>query len=378
MDYNEWLPGVLSWEQLKTLANTRIISNFPKKGLVVDNSSFDLHLSDQGWEMVTGAIKPSKENYEIFLNNSQLAKQLDKKPNKEFTLDRAKTYIFKIKEELHFRGYPHFFGQATAKSSIGRMDILARLIVDGMDRYDSFTPDKQEKSTGKLYVEITPLTFNIAIREDVSLIQLRLFKGDPEDSEIHSPLVCQAVLGQSKKDDTLSVDLDLTKIEGIHEKISGFYTSHDMIKNESLISLINEYKYNPKDYWKFCKIENENPKRIKIEKDKFYILRSKEKIALPPSVAIYCRAMDETFGEMRIHYAGFVHPYFGYKSKKSGGTPLIFEVRGHDVDINLCDNEPLAKLYFYRMSEIKKDISDKKYYNQVLKLSKYFKEWKEI
>lgn len=28
-------------------------------------------------------------------------------------------------------------------------------------------------------------------------------------------------------------------------------------------------------------------------------------------VAVYCRPSDETIGEMRIHYAGFVHPGFG-------------------------------------------------------------------
>ena len=93
-------------------------------------------------------------------------------------------------------------------------------------------------------------------------------------------------------------------------------------------------------------------KRLKIEQKAFYILRSKEKIALPPTVAVYCRAMDETIGEMRIHYAGFVHPFFGLDRKDGEeGTPLIFEVRGHNVDVSLVDGERMAKLIFYRMSE---------------------------
>jgi hypothetical protein len=55
---------------------------------------------------------------------------------------------------------------------------------------------------------------------------------------------------------------------------------------------------------------------------------------------------------MRIHYAGFVHPFFGSKrSDGKRGTPLIFEVRGHDIDVSLMDREKMARLEFYRMSE---------------------------
>ena len=37
-------------------------------------------------------------------------------------------------------GAVHYYGQATAKSSVGRLDVLARLIVDGMDHYEAFHP----------------------------------------------------------------------------------------------------------------------------------------------------------------------------------------------------------------------------------------------
>jgi dCTP deaminase len=126
---------------------------------------------------------------------------------------------------------------------------------------------------------------------------------------------------------------------------------------------------------------------VQITKESFYILRSKELIALPSGVAVYCRAIDETLGEMRIHYAGFVHPFFGRdRSDDKIGTPLIFEVRGHDVGVLLKDGEKLAKLTFYRMAEdcqkepaatlaaVKKDTSD--YGEQTLELSKFFGKWK--
>jgi dCTP deaminase len=100
-------------------------------------------------------------------------------------------------------------------------------------------------------------------------------------------------------------------------------------------------------------------------------------------VAAYCKAIDETIGEMRIHYAGFVHPFFGLdRTDGKRGTPLIFEVRGHDLDVNLIHRERLARLTFYRMSEdATKSGEDspqqKEYNNQELKLSGYFGEWPE-
>src|SRR5213078_579320 len=109
---------------------------------------------------------------------------------------------------------------------------------------------------------------------------------------------------------------------------------------------------------------------INIEKESFYILRSKELMALPAGIAVYCRATDETIGEMRIHYAGFVHPHFGRdRSDGQTGTPLIFEVRGHDVRVLLKDGEKLARLTFYRMAEYSDSTGPGDYSDQVLKLS---------
>jgi dCTP deaminase len=95
---------------------------------------------------------------------------------------------------------------------------------------------------------------------------------------------------------------------------------------------------------------------------------------VPEGIAIYCRASDETIGEMRIHYAGFVHPWFGQRDDGKNGTPLIFEVRGHQVDVSLRHGERMANLTLYRMSKnAEKDTSD--YGKQTLKLSSFFSDW---
>jgi len=89
--------------------------------------------------------------------------------------------------------------------------------------------------------------------------------------------------------------------------------------------------------------------------------------------------MDESLGEMRIHYTGFAHPFFGSKEERDDnkGTPLIFEVRGHNVDVNLAHKDILARLSFYNMSEnaIFEEDKNNPYGEQELKLSKYFSDW---
>ncbi|GAI02478.1 unnamed protein product [marine sediment metagenome] len=93
-------------------------------------------------------------------------------------------------------------------------------------------------------------------------------------------------------------------------------------------------------------------KRLHIEKERFYIIRSKERLSVPEGIAVYAKAMDETIGEMRVHYAGFAHPFFGKNRLTSpAGTPLMFEVREHSFPISLRDDEKLARLEFFRMSK---------------------------
>ena len=79
-----------------------------------------------------------------------------------------------MKETIDFKDTP-FCGQATGKSTFGRLDILTRLMTTHNDSYDNV----EMKYAGSLWVEITPITFSVIIKRGMSLNQLRVFKGDP-------------------------------------------------------------------------------------------------------------------------------------------------------------------------------------------------------
>ncbi len=380
--WKNWIPGVLTKKQVKILCEKGYIKNVSKPNKAIDHSSIDLTLSDEGYEMVNGSIKPGGFEYRTtILENKHYAQPLEPQKYGVFELEKSHTYLFCLREKLNSSELikSSIYGQATAKSSVGRTDVLARLIVDGMDIYEGFNPIGLGKGSGEMYLEITPITFKVRVKKSIPLSQLRLFYCEPETSKMGSKKeLCNCLLKADNAN--LSVDLSGTEIlkkdRSLYKnKIAAFKGKTEGNEVIDLWEHKEEDKPSPNDYWE-CIKENRK-KRLLIKRDYFYILRSKERLCLPEGIAVYCRAIDEAIGEMRIHYAGFAHPFFG-KNRKDGkeGTPLIFEVRGHSLDVNLKDGETLAKLEFFRMSEDCGPDNKKKNYNeQELKLSKFFREW---
>jgi dCTP deaminase len=364
------IPGVLSNRQLKIICEEGWIQRVTG----FDLSSIDLTLDDEAYLMSQGSIKPFGEEYSHFLSsNPGSCIQQESDGDGIFQLKKKNTYVFALQQYLDRKllAEKSFYGQATAKSSVGRVDVLARLIVEGMDCYEHFN-NNAENGNGRLFLEITPITFNVSVKVGTSLSQLRIFYGNPDNVSLSGKELFDCV---NIPDGDLRVDLSDIKV-GSEEGCTFCATSG----SDEPIPLWKEIEHpDPRKYWSLAKpIELDGKKCLQIKKEQFYLLRSKETIALPAGIAVYCRAIDETIGEMRIHYAGFVHPWFGRNRKDNNiGTPLIFEVRGHDVEVLLTDSEKMARLSFYRMSEacVKPEQSERDYGDQTLALSHFFSDW---
>jgi dCTP deaminase len=375
--WHDWIPGVLNKNQMRALFQEGLITRTgDAESFMLDNSSFDLTLSNEAYRMLQGTVKPSgRQAYHFFITSRKLAEPLHPNQDGSFLLKTRETYIFKLNEKLERKlGEIDIYGQATAKSSVGRVDVLERLIVDGMETYEEFDPAGLKKQSGAIYLEITPITFPVKVRPDTSLSQLRLFYGEPSSVEVRGSVLFRTIFRDSDKHDgKLTVNLKNESINGLK---TAAFRAH-VVNEEDAISLWEEKENNkkpdPGKYWDLIESKDD---RLQIEPERFYILRSEENIAVPPGIAIYCRASDETIGEMRIHYAGFAHPWFGLeRNDGKQGTPLIFEVRGHQVNVSLAHGEQMADLIFYRMSQDATQSSPTKYSEQTLQLSKFFGEW---
>jgi dCTP deaminase len=243
-----------------------------------------------------------------------------------------------------------------------------------MDTYECFNREGLNHQSGDMYLEVTPITFPVRVQPGTSLSQLRFFYGDPREAELRSGVLYRTIFhGEEKLDGSLTVDLQNTNIGGL--QVAAFCAEPG-----GRVDAVPLWQVEPKpDPFRYWNLTESKDNRLKIEAERFYILRSKERISVPRGIAVYCRASDETIGEMRIHYAGFVHPWFGLKrTDGQRGTPLIFEVRGHQVNVSLADGERMANLTFYRMSEAATgEGSPTAYEGQRLMLSKFFGTWPE-
>jgi dCTP deaminase len=378
--WSDWRPGILNGGQIKTLCDEGVIVGDLKEsdfGL----SSFDLHLDREGWE-IRGSFKlKSTEHFQSLRKKEALFSEHEPLDlARPVTLKARHTYIIKVKERISAQGKEiRLCGMATGRSTIGRLDVLVRLVVDRHEEYDKIGEDKD----ADLFVEVTPITIPIKVREGDSLNQLRLFRGkpelcliNPESLKLFSDLIFTERKDQGSIDNTglsLSVEPDNT----YGENVIAFTTRKtDFTGDEAVDLRAPAGSLDPAKYWQPVFPSKDLSESVLIEKDRFYILRSKERFCLPDDIGVYCVAITENLGEIRIHYAGFVHPWFGHgtRSDSRKGTPLIFEVRGHTVDSFLRHDGLMARVQYFRMSEKAKE-DNQSYTHQELKLSNYFGKW---
>jgi dCTP deaminase len=107
--------------------------------------------------------------------------------------------------------------------------------------------------------------------------------------------------------------------------------------------------YDPTDFWE--PIQRHRNDTLLLEPEDFYILGSKERIRVPPDYAAEMVAYEAAFGELRTHYAGFFDPGFGYGTGDLEGTPIVLEVRPHDVPFLIHDGQTFFKVLFERMHQ---------------------------
>ncbi len=327
----------LNREQILTLIKKKqIYSNKLLKKNQIQPASLDLTLSDKCYRIkasfIPNNIKISKVIKELSLTKIDLSKKK--------LLEKNCIYLCELNEKLNLP--IDIMGKSNPKSTTGRLDIFTRVITENGKEYDFVNYNYR----GRLYLEIIPQSFSIIIQKDSSLNQIRFFKGSNIDKKV--------------KQINISVAINKNQI-----------TAYKAKKITSAIDLnkVNFYKLDK--YWE--KIIPEDNYFI-IEKDEFYILRSKESIVIKNNEAAELEPFKDSFGNFRVHYAGFFDPGFG---NNKSGTPAVLELRAYDTPFIIRDGQLVGQLNYYEINKIKKEsygLSIKSnYFNQNLKLAKQFK-----
>ena len=318
------------------IKNKNIYSNRSITNKQLQPASLDLTLSNVCYRIkasfIPNDIKISKVIKELALTKIHL--------NRNTLLEKNCIYLCELNEKLRLP--KDIMGKSNPKSTTGRLDIFTRIITENGTEYDFVNYNYK----GKLYLEIIPQSFSIILKKDTSLNQIRFFKGSNIENKI--------------KQINISVSIKKKQI-----------TAYKAKKITSAINLNKINFYNSDKYWEKI-IPKDN--YFIIEKDEFYILRSKESILVKNNQAAELEPFKDSFGNFRVHYAGFFDPGFGNIKL---GIPAVLELRAYDTPFIIRDGQLVGQLNFYEIDEIKKlsyGIKIKSnYYNQDLKLAKQFK-----
>ncbi len=374
--------GILPSQKIKEMLSSGEIKTtmIPFDHDQVQPASIDLRLGDYAYPVDTSFL-PGKG-----MKVLEKLKQLDDR-FADFRIDlkngavlaKGRVYVIPLLEAISLKSEVAAF--ANPKSSTGRLDILTRLIADGATSFDQVT----EGYKGELFIEVAPRSFSVVVKTGTRLNQLRFRRTRGEGAKpIPAPewkkLLDDGQIADSSDHETnvrsiqtglLPFTVDL-KGSGSEGDIIGYRSK----KHAKRIDL-ERRDYDPLDFWE--PVLSRKTSSLILDPDEFYILMTKEAIAVPPEYAAEMLPYDTRAGEFRVHYAGFFDPGFGWDAKlnKAGSSRGVLEVRSHEVPFLLEHGQTVGWLRYERMAArpellYGQDINSN-YQGQGLKLAKQFK-----
>ena len=294
-------------------------------------------------------------------------------------LEKDCVYIVPLFEYVALRSRTSGF--ANPKSSIGRLDVFARVITDHGAEFDRI----RDGYKGPLYAEISPRSFSILVRTGSSLVQLRIRRGSPPFSDtalrrLHQEVgLVEASPGTLLAREAIRDGLAFT-VDVAGDQQSGV-VGYKARRHTGLIDVDRVHHYDALDYWEpvYAHHGPGDGGGIVLDPHDFYILASREAVVVPPDHAAEMLPYHTFVGEFRVHFAGFFDPGFGTAESGGGGSRAVLEVRSHEVPFLIEDGQVLGRLVYERLiarpDKLYGRAIGSSYQSQGLALSKHFKKF---
>lgn len=354
--------GVLADHQIRAMiAAGQIASDMPVADGQIQPASLDLRLGDVAYRVrasfLAGRSRTIRDRLEDF-------KMHEVPLGDGAVLEKGCVYVVPLMERLSLPN--GMTAAASAKSSIGRLDLLTRIITDHGVEFDRVP----EGYDGPLYVEICPRSFSVVAQPGQMLNQIifRQSKTQMSDAELaalhaDTPIVS----GDPVISDGLGFSVDL-------KPESGTLVGYRAKPHTGVVDLSKLNHYDPADFWEEVHTKDG---WIILDPGAFYILVSREAIVIPPMQAAEMAPYLAMVGEFRVHYAGFFDPGFGYADAGGAGSRGVLEVRCHEAPFVLEHGQVVGRLVYEHMSAMPEALYGREiksnYQGQGLKLSKHFK-----
>lgn len=291
-------------------------------------------------------------------------------------LEKGLVYLLPLEEELALP--PHLRAAFNPRSSTGRCDLFTRVLVPGHPRFNEAPPGYR----GKLWLEVSPLSFPVRLKRGDRLCQLRLAEGDPtlsreelREEYARTPLCWSGERPtpidevRFDEDGSLALSLGLAGRDP-----AGWRAQH----HTGVVHFAREGAHDPREFWEPVHAPRGH---CTLSPGSFYIFASRERVVIPPHLAAEMLPVDVDVGEMRNNYAGFFDNGFGWRGTTAGarnGTAAVLEVRAHDVPFLVEDGQVFFRLRFYRTGGVPEKLyaegrSQSSYRDQDLTLARCFR-----
>ena len=369
--YGRFSTGILPSHVLKRLFDQgrEIIASEPFAPGQIQPASIDLRLGPVAYRVrasfLPGPAATVEERLKsVFMHEVDLTNGA--------VLEAGSVYIVPLLERAEFSA--RISGGANPKSSTGRIDVFTRLITDYAPSFDRVEPGYR----GPLYAEICPQTFPVLVRKGSRLNQLRIRHGSPQSSDtalrrLHEQV--PLVAGDPNIDNGLALSIDLKGSADADFKTGSRRIGFRAKKHTGLIDVDKVGLLDPADFWE--PIQANARGDMVLDPDEFYILVSREQVAIPPDHAAEMVPFNPLVGEFRVHYAGFFDPGFGYAPGQPPSARGVLEVRSREVPFILEHGQIIGRLVFERLTDPPPEGYGaglgSNYQGQGLKLSKHFK-----
>jgi dCTP deaminase len=314
----------------------------------VQPASLDLRLGATAWRVRAGFLPGAASIGDRLADLAVARVSLD---GDGAILERGTVYVAEIEEELALPSDTRV--RFNPRSSTGRCDVFTRVLVDGHARFD----EAPRGYAGRLWLEISPLSFAVKLRRGDRLCQARLShgrsilsQGELRDAHRENPLVCgpdgkPLSFGGVRFDEEGGILLAV----GLAGRDPAGWRARDAT---DAVEFAREGAHDARDFFEPVHAERG---RCVLAPGTFYVFASRERLRVPPHLAAEMQPVDIGIGEFRNNYAGFFDCGFGWREGRDGkpepgGTPAVLEVRAHDVPFLVEDGQALARLRFHRTS----------------------------
>ncbi len=342
---------------LRELIKNKVFSHLSNINLdkYIQPASIDLPVGDVAY-LVKQKFLPFSRDVNYIVDKLSLDK-IDL-TNGGSILFKGQTYLIPIldvnlPENLSVRVSP--------KSSIGRIDLMVRSVFDNLGLYDTIFED----SVGKLWLEVSPQSFNIRLKKGIAISQLRVFEKSNKLLEFKKDNFLFSKSGNEIKSRVFDKNKLFLSLAVPPKELIGY-----VAKDTNAVLDMSNFNHNCEDF--FYPIYSKKQGKITLENNKFYILYTKENISVPINYSVEMVPFSHHVGELRAHYAGFFDPGFGGELGSTG----VLEIRPHET-LTVYDGQPICLIEIFenkKRPSISYGENGSNYQGQVgPKLAKYFK-----